>query len=234
MEKEQFQQDVIESVKEANRIQKEFMDSHSQEACKQCLNPDLKGVHTCKKNTFEIIAQEASKEECKCLEDNKLSQVLCKFHNPQPLDSKEKSEEKWQEEAYGYLRKQPLKTEWEERIQKFYEELIDIIRENDRGGLGSGRLYKKFGDKFNEIVRSLLEAHTEDCRKNLLETVRELAEEKEQDLLAQREVFRKEIEKKRLKYSRDPDAVLDEDFINGKQHGYNSAIDDILNLLKDN
>ena len=49
-----------------------------------------------------------------------------------------------------------LPEEWEKKIQTGYEKLIAIIHEAHDNGLISGRLYKKFGDTFNEIVRSHL------------------------------------------------------------------------------
>ncbi len=45
---------------------------------------------------------------------------------------------------------------WEKEIQTGYEKLIAIIHEAHDNGLIFGRLYKKFGDTFNEIVRSHL------------------------------------------------------------------------------
>ena len=46
--------------------------------------------------------------------------------------------------------------EWGKEIQTGYEKLIAIIHEAHDNGLIFGRLYKKFGDTFNEIVRSHL------------------------------------------------------------------------------
>ena len=56
----------------------------------------------------------------------------------------------------GFEDKGELPENWEKEIQTGYEKLIAIIHEAHDNGLISGRLYKKFGDNFNEIVRSHL------------------------------------------------------------------------------
>ena len=48
-----------------------------------------------------------------------------------------------------------LPENWEKEIQAGYEKLIAIIHEAHDNGLISGRLYKKFGDNFNKIIRNL-------------------------------------------------------------------------------
>ncbi|MEK9207113.1 MAG: hypothetical protein AAB922_01425 [Patescibacteria group bacterium] len=48
-----------------------------------------------------------------------------------------------------------LPENWEKEIQTGYEKLIAIIHEAHDNGLIFGRLYKKFGDNFNKIIRNL-------------------------------------------------------------------------------